>query len=317
MKEFFQQLAIRLYNENNISDITWALCNSNMSFRNIFLDYCFDSAISQEIDNIEREFSEKSLRPDFLITDIDAKRYLLEVKKYDRNLHKEYKKLKNIEKLALIANYSVGKQDTYDYPRTWHGFIEHLTEAMRDNNGLNTQIINGYLDYLISVTGYFKGATMNLTNLCSLHGFLITIKGIVEKSLTEERFGLKEKEIKIKYDCCEVWSGIDIKFIKNRKYFHIWFGVTYHEKNGRIYLFIEFFADCSPNIKERLSNMDKGKYFIKPYPEGEGQIVEIKKSLLEKLLDDEQKSDSEQKYKEQKDDLREYFEEVFKNLIPE
>jgi hypothetical protein len=110
MKEFFQQLAIRLYNENNISDITWALCESNETFKKIFLGFCFDKSIYQKIETIKRESRVKSVRPDFTITDIDGKKYYLEVKKYDQNLHPNYEKLKNKKtKLALIANYSAEK----------------------------------------------------------------------------------------------------------------------------------------------------------------------------------------------------------------
>lgn len=299
MDLFFSNLSQRLRNENDISDITWALCCTNNYFQRIFLEYCFGNLICEDVDYIEREFFENNLRPDFLIHDIKENRYILEVKKYDSNLHNEYKNMKNIKAKAFIANYTIDKQNIYDNTITWHGFVDHLKKAIKKKIELNNPLINGYLKYLISATDYYEGVSMNLTGFQSLHTFVRTIDEIVNQSNIR---GLKTKHV-----CDDGYSGTNIKFYKNRKFFHFWFGITYFDLNDDIYLFIEFFDDCSKSIKETLMSKDAGKYFKKPYKEdGTSIFVEIKKRYFGILCD------KEKPFEDQKNLLKKYFEEILK-----
>lgn len=297
MDVFFSNLAKRLKSENDISDITWALCCTNSHFQKLFLQYCFKNSICKDIDFIEREVTEKNLRPDFLIQDIDGNRYLLEVKKYNRNIHKEYKSLKSIKEKAFIANYSIKKQTIYDHIITWHDFIDLLREEIEKNTELNNRLIKGYLDYLIDATDYYKGATMNLSGLKSLDIFVRTISEIVNQS--------EIQDVKTKYSCDVGYSGIDIKFSKNRKFFHIWYGITY--SNEKPYVLLQFFDDCSKAIQEKLLRTDKGKYFVEPYRDKD-VIVEIQKKYFEMLCDNKTTFD------EQKKILKDFLEEVINVL---
>jgi hypothetical protein len=300
MDRFFSNLARRLNSENDISDITWALCRTNDHFQKFFLGYCFENSITRDIDFIEREIPEEDFRLDFLIQDIDGSRYLLEVKKYDRNVHKEYKKL-NFNKRAFIANYSMAKQSVYDHTVTWHNFIDTLMAEIKKNTELNNSLIKGYLAYLIGATDYYKGATMNLTGFQSLDIFVKTLNDIVNQS--------KIQDIRAKYSCDAGYSGIDIKFSKSKKSFHIWYGITYFANNERPYLVLEFFDGCSKAIKEKLLKTKKGKYFLEPYVEEMSVIVEMQEKHFEILCD------SKSTFEEQKKCLKNFFEEVIDMLI--
>jgi hypothetical protein len=56
-EKFFRKLSERLNKENNLSDITWALCESSEQFKNLFLEYCFDDEKIVNIDLFTREYS--------------------------------------------------------------------------------------------------------------------------------------------------------------------------------------------------------------------------------------------------------------------
>jgi hypothetical protein len=287
-------MAEKLKSENDLSDITWALCTSNDAFQKTFLDYCFDCSIKNDIDYIEREFVQDNKRPDFKIVDTEENEYLLEVKIKNRNLHDDYKKIENITSRAFIANYQLPENNkVYHYKKTWHGLIEYIEKQKEKINGLGSPIVRGYLNYLKSVTNYFKGEEpMNLSNLHSLHCFLKTIKQIIESNNIDNA----------KLKCCEEWSGYGFKFKKVNKAFNVWFGITFGDKES--YVFLEFFDDCSKSIKETLLGTNKGTYFKKPYHEDESIFVDIENKYLKMLCNDEKK------YEDQKDILEKFFKEV-------
>ena len=82
---FFESMAERLTNENDLSDITYALCKTDNDFRKFFLEYCFEEAV--DTDNLIREYADEGSRPDFYFIGRDNNEYLIEVKIYDRNQH--------------------------------------------------------------------------------------------------------------------------------------------------------------------------------------------------------------------------------------
>ena len=85
---FFEGLAQRMYHENDLSDMVYALCLSNTQFKQFFLDFFFkDQGLKAENVLIEREVSySDGSRPDFVIRDED-KIYFVEVKIWDRSHH--------------------------------------------------------------------------------------------------------------------------------------------------------------------------------------------------------------------------------------
>ena len=48
-KMVYKKLAEKFNSENDLSDITWALCSSNDTFQKIFLDYFFYKSIKNDI----------------------------------------------------------------------------------------------------------------------------------------------------------------------------------------------------------------------------------------------------------------------------
>jgi hypothetical protein len=296
METFFQKLAERVNSENNLSDMTWALCSSNNAFQKIFLDYCFDKTIKNDIDYIKREQKKDNTRPDFLIYVNENEKYLLEVKIYDKNPHDNYGKVFKDMPRAFIANYKLSEKNTiYNFKKTWHGFIKYIEKQIENVNGINNSIVKGYLTYLKAVTNYFKGEPMNLNNLHSLSILLKTIKKIIKETFDD---------VEPKYDGGDEWAGYRFKFYKEKKRFNIWFGITFGKEE--IYLFIEFLDDCSELVYEKLKKSSSGIYFEKPEKnEEDGRIYVIIKSKYLKILCNTKKS-SEYQY----DLLKKYFDDV-------
>ena len=118
LTNFFSALSERAYKENDLSDVTYAVCRSDTAFMQFFLDFFFKGKIRlDDVKIFEREHSEGKNRPDFWIETKNGDVYIIEVKISDWNQHFEqyYNLLKqrlinsNLvwEHLGYIANYKV------------------------------------------------------------------------------------------------------------------------------------------------------------------------------------------------------------------
>ena len=166
---FVGGISERMYKENDLSDVTYALCIGNKEFRQFFLDFFFrDSHLNAEEVDIYREWNDKwKNRPDFCIIDKNEGRYFfVEVKLQDHNLHfKPYREsleaLNNergecamrasMVNLGYIAAYQIDRSelDKRCSVRTWLEFYTELKKLAF----LNDAAIMGYGKFLCSVAG--------------------------------------------------------------------------------------------------------------------------------------------------------------------
>ena len=66
IEKFFTALSERAHRENDLSDLTYALCEADLVFKQFFLDFFFKKErIDASRAIIEREYSETCGRPDF------------------------------------------------------------------------------------------------------------------------------------------------------------------------------------------------------------------------------------------------------------
>ncbi len=185
MIPFFKSLAKRLYHENDLSDMVYALCESNTHFRQFFINFFFKNA---DLDagkcSIEREVSwDDGSRPDFVIRS-DKGIYFVEVKIWDGKHHfRQYEKTlqeanhdpdedenKAHARLGYIANYAIEQsqlcqddKEAFDRCRhqvkKWSDFITAL-EATSDGwvNGVD---IRGFVEYCKDVCPSFEDEQVN------------------------------------------------------------------------------------------------------------------------------------------------------------
>ena len=184
MKKFFTALSERAYKENDLSDVTYAMCESDICFKQFFLNFFFNKDnLDASSTSIEREHSTDWGRPDFWIRGKDGTLYIVEVKIWDGSHHFEQyydilagkdlqetgqenmedRRDKNVwKRLGYIANYDSIKtikifnecsaEEICGKVATWKEFITKL-EDWEDHNEPKDKdpIIAAYVQYVRNV----------------------------------------------------------------------------------------------------------------------------------------------------------------------
>ena len=234
---FFRELASRMYKENDLSDIVYALCESNCQFKQFFLNFFFhDFQLSATEARIQREVQyDDGSRPDFVIR-CQNRTFFVESKIWDRSHHfSQYAKtLSNQEgaaesSLAYITNYkiipeSLSKADRDIFEKikensvhTWETFRKELERFWDDpveRSWATGEDIRGFIEYCKRVCPTqddekvdsfifhredFLGILRAYTNLKnSLNGFHM----VDEKTVTFSPYP------KGKYNCPGDWIGM-------------------------------------------------------------------------------------------------------------
>ena len=169
-KSFLEALSLRMRKENDLSDITYAMCESNIVFRQFFLDFFFPFAhlIAEKVE-IAREHSHALGRPDFWITRRDTGEvFIVEVKIWDGNHHfdqyfgilrdrnngcADFDSVCVWQHLGYIANYEIneanGKSivDLGCNVTTWMKFVNRLEQY----HSFNDSLIESYVRYVKAV----------------------------------------------------------------------------------------------------------------------------------------------------------------------
>lgn len=164
MNQFFKAIASRMWKENDLSDMTYALCESNELFKQFFLDFFFKEAnLDAKYAKFTREYAVGDSRPDFWI-DTPQGQYIVEVKIWDANHHFE-QYLPYIHgdatRLGYIAAYKIDVDekgnpvsDKYPGVRTWKEFHDELKKCVQEEGlGVGDAAIVGYIKFVRSVCG--------------------------------------------------------------------------------------------------------------------------------------------------------------------
>ena len=121
LTKFFEALSERAYKENDLSDVTYALCESDSCFRQFFINFFFKNhhpKIDASKVVITREVSTEWGRPDFYIRDNNGTLFIIEVKIWDGNHHFE-------QYYDILAGKQAEGQKTIEPKDAWHrlGYI--------------------------------------------------------------------------------------------------------------------------------------------------------------------------------------------------
>ena len=278
IENFISNLSMRLNSENNLSDITWTMCETSDLFLTAFLDFFFPKEKFGEV-FLQRELADDTSRPDFYF-EHDNKTYLIECKIWDRNHHfEQYTKQFRIpnEQLGYITNYPMAKEGFVVY--TWTELYTYLKNRIPQQE---LELWNGYLEYLKRVCYIFiPEQPMNLDGMFSLYTFyrslddvFITDNDLFSSSLYDSRkdtnnggnlfctprdgvmgkyFDVKFKHIKLK----QTWGWMGVYF--EREHPQICIGFDYREGWGK---------PVYDLLLNKVDGMKKGKLCSKPYEEG-------------------------------------------------
>ncbi len=234
--DFFSYLSC-LGNENALSDIIAATCNTSYEFKKLFLDFFFPSEnlISKCSSEIEREVTSKDgkQRYDFFFSTNDNEEFIIENKIYDPHDHfAEYTNVFPEDHIGFIANYPLDRIN-YSHKYTWEEFYKILQANIQKFQETELLLINGVINYIREACGIMEQKDFNLNSLNDLGYFIQVLK----KVLIENGFEINNKakgssEIRIGFwtykEGRSYWFGIYLTKDKKDN-FSIWGGL-YKEK---------------------------------------------------------------------------------------
>lgn len=257
---FFEVLSSRMTKENNLSDITYALCESNPKFKRAFLKFFFPGFSKLDKEDVLRigmlrERWMGGSRPDFFINK-EGELYLIEAKIFDHNHHPEYRQVLNNEigkdaydnkidsHIGYIAAYELKNEPALrgcDFiKKQWEAFYEYIKKDCADIN--TDEVVIGYLKYLENVC-----AISNYEHLDeSLN--LKDLKAICELDKAIETIVKDPKEANI---CYYPSARETQKLFRFGRFFEVkkyegessvwgWFGCYYANKSQTPEIIIEF-----------------------------------------------------------------------------
>lgn len=291
IKSFFETIADRLHNENDLSDFTWAMCWASPEFKRIFINYFFPEINVGDVENIYRECTDGNnmdSRVDFyILLKNDSKPYLIEVKKYDNNHHfGQYEDAYEIEKerLGYITNYPL-RQGGYDV-KQWDEFYNHLTGKLGVINDDEKLLVEGYLEYLKKVCGIIKFTKkMDLNGAYSLYELFFTIEKLLKQSTDNyslDLYGKNETTLGVE----KRWFGIEFtncNFEKEWGVIGLWYDrenpclcIGFHKSDGwggRIYKIIE----------KAEKEFENNEWYGIPYKEENVYYFELKQEKMDEF----------------------------------
>ena len=214
LSSFFSNLSSRFGKENDLSDITWVMCQTSPCFKAIWINFFFEKLNADEVE-ISREVPDSNdagSRVDFLLTvHNDPRPYLIEVKIWDQNHHfEQYMNAYSVEKerLGYITNYSYPKKD-YNV-KQWREFYELLIKKKDSFPEEEAEIITGYCEYIMNVCGIITiMETIDITKMNSLFDLTIILREISEFSNEEFNFCVKNYSTTLRDDLRWLFLEVD------------------------------------------------------------------------------------------------------------
>lgn len=170
LKQFIINLSQRFRSENDLSDVTWTMCQTSDEFQYLFLEFFFPW-LRRKCANayVEREHVKGNCRPDFFF-EYEEDPYIIENKIEDRNQHfEQYVKTFKIDSshLGYIANYKIVK--TGFVTHTWKELYQYLQQNIPEEE---RTLWEAYLKYIKSVCYiYIPSKPMDLNGMNSLYTF--------------------------------------------------------------------------------------------------------------------------------------------------
>lgn len=265
LNKFFKALSERAYKENDLSDVTYSMCESNKVFRQFFLDFFFRNFnIDAQAVTITREYATELGRPDFYIRSGD-KLFIVEVKIWDGNHHfEQYKEIldkqdeqygkkednwKRWKRLGYIANYEGIKQIqiTIDENKskpaeelcpvyTWKDFVSELEKF----SCFDDSAISAYVEYVKRVCPYddfnLDGKNLNLSGFNSAQEFEDAVVNAINNDEIKKVYSLSPYYKSPRYFISQHRMGhffeFDLPVNKEKKRVWGWIGAYYRNKGA-------------------------------------------------------------------------------------
>lgn len=277
--DFLENLSYRLCSENDLSDVTWAMCYTSSTFKETFLKFFFpEMQISDDIE-ILREVSKDDSRPDFIIHN-DNVLYIIENKIGDQNHHfGQYDKSFGVtpERFGYIANYIISQPDPEKpYPiRTWESFYKLLGTISVESEE-EQSLINGYRAYLKSVCNIIEFTKpMNIEGIYSLYQLMEILNKLCKRE--EDNYTISVYNRGRTYDnkyADHTVTGINFELNLKNSQLQAWgwIGIYFSEEIPTICIGFcnkENWGKPVCDLIEKAENLNDGRYSSAPDEDGD------------------------------------------------
>ena len=200
VKAFFSNLGYRKYTENDLSDVTAAMCWTSDRFYRYFVSFFFGDIQGKQLSPIKREEIGGSGRVDFWF-EIDGVAHIIECKIWDKNQHfGDYEFFFNVsrEQFGWIGNYSPEKEwlNKGYKAHTWEEFYDDLLINIPEDEE-DKSLWEGYAEYLKRVCNIIKiNKKMNTKGIYSLYVFnTILQKEVLNHTHKNHQFEVKTYDV--------------------------------------------------------------------------------------------------------------------------
>ena len=261
---FFANLAPRFGKENDLSDMTWAMCQASPCFMEEWIHFFFKDLDVKDIEYIEREVPDddnSGSRVDFRITvKDDSKPYLIEVKIWDQNHHfGQYEKAYKVgkERLGYITNYHLIKEG-YDV-KQWREFYDTLKSGLENNSFAEEEaaLIRGYCEYLKNTCGFVMiTEKIDITKMTSLYDLTLVLREVAEQ-LKDDHFEVKNYSTTHRDELRWLFLEVDYKQINGWGRQYPFMGIVYNHKEPSPYICAGF--DCRKGWAKGIVEFMKSK----------------------------------------------------------
>ena len=282
LQDFITNLSSRFRKENDLSDITWTMCQTSDMFLEAFVQFFFPELRTDEKIYLQREKTEDDSRPDFYF-EVDGKKYLIECKIYDQKQHFEkYVSRFKItpSQLGYITNYPIRKQGFIVH--TWTDLYIFLQKRIPVEE---YSLWNGYLGYLKAVCSIFiTEVPMNLDGMFSLYTFYQCLDKVF--AFDNDRYSSFLYDSRKDTNNGGNFTGYTPREGVMGKYFEVtfkkirigtawgWMGVYFEREHPLVCIGFDNRDGWGKSVfnllKDRVDDMEAGEYYDTPYYEDNG-----------------------------------------------
>ncbi|HAN76699.1 MAG TPA: hypothetical protein DCQ31_02410 [Bacteroidales bacterium] len=288
--KLFENLSIKFRNENALSDMTWAMCETSEVFRNLFLNFFFPNYNFNNIIEFRREYSLGNSRPDFYIKN-NNDIFLIEVKIKDTNHHFDQYVLEfeiPNSNLGYITNYNL-YQNEYSV-KTWKSFFNYLKFEKDKIEKEESSLFKAYLVYISNICSIREITNkMDLNSLQTVLDFNDTVKDVTNFETENFRIESYKQEIKI-HRTGYYFRVIDLN--GKKKDIWIWLGAYFEKQEHQICIAVEngegwgkpFYEIIDPN---KIANEDNTYFFYPSFNTNyfnELETYELQKLFLKEFV---------------------------------
>lgn len=299
VSSFFNALSTKMWKENDLSDITWSMCQASPYFFNYFIHFFFPELDIKTIVEFERERPDEQncgSRVDFLIkVQNDEVPYLIEVKINDRNQHfGQYDEAYGVtpDRLGYITNYPLA-QEGYDRIRQWSELYNNLDADITSLPvSSEKSLMEGYLTYVKNVCGIIKlTKPMNIKGLYSMFELFSVLNNLTtreEKDFSLTKYGLSGTETGCNF---QIWFHLNYKhpFWESKKEGGL-IGLWYNVEQPIISMGFQNRSEWGESIYQIINDkvirphiMLESEYYGQPYTSDDMIYIDMKPEVVDEF----------------------------------